>query len=63
MSELSKLSADDIVNHISNSCEGYQDKSLYFGAPWHDGETLYIEVTDDDENSSRTWALEIKEVL
>lgn len=47
------VTIEDVMHHISNSCEGYQDGDLYFSSPSVDGDTLFLTVFNDSENEQK----------
>lgn len=49
------VTVEDVMYHISNSCEGYQDGDLYFGPPFVDGDTLCLTVHNEVENESQVF--------
>jgi hypothetical protein len=59
MSELEKVSNEDILWHIANSVDSFTDNELHFGVPWVQNGRLGFRVTDDDGNQ-RKWILTIE---
>lgn len=44
---------EDVMHHIANSCEGYQDGDLFFSSPHVDGDTLRLTVYNDSKGESQ----------
>lgn len=53
------VTIEDVMYHISNSCEGYQDGDLYFSSPFVDGDTLRLTVFNDAENESKEFVFKV----
>ena len=61
MSNLENVTTEDVINHLANSVEGYQEGDLYFATPRVVAEGLMVTVEDEDENE-RNWVLRVYEV-
>lgn len=64
MSQLDKMTREDVLHHLANSVDGWSDEGagLYFGSLRVQGDNLVIDVIDNDERE-RTWKLSICEVV